>query len=467
MPRLILDKADCLDWVRVHSIMRYKSKDTALVPRSLLKFSLEDVPAGITLQNAFLNFFVEKSYTPGGLVQVFAIRKDLADDNWNFYDTLSRDLYHWLVPLLNPIGQYPSDETGWKNIEIPRDILTEGLQKGTLSFKFQEEAAGNPLSRIASPLSFDTALAPYIEIDYTGSDTLPDLAIYRFDIQFSTFWPTPGDIITLTATIHNNGTTGTSGLEVRFYDGSPFDGGTLIGTVYTGDIPGGGGTAQVSIDWPTPDTEGRHNIYVWVDPQGLIPELHKTNNLAFRTLYIRNDYTLYQNSFEGTDHEWILDVDNLIIVADAVGEGPHIAQHPMLVGGHPSCEDAHTGTYCMRLVFDATHDDGTIWIVRPVPLVIPKGGSKTMRVDFYVRRSAPQVFQVIAAIDTSIPEIEQDFTVIGDSLETWQLYTYQRTFNAGPVPFNKEIFVAVGINITQTAAIDTIHYLDDITIQIS
>jgi len=472
MPTLIMDRADVLDWVRAKEQGNwFKAKDTALVPRSLVKFSLKDVPSGITNPTPTLKFNIEKSYEAGHQMGVYIVRKSNGDDNWKFEETLTRDLYKW--PVTDPtdrIGVYDSGDTGLKSFAIPPvPLWNEAIAKGTLTVKWQEVIpAGSKSSRIASPISLNSGLAPYIQLSYTGSNTTPDLAIYRSDIKFSTIWPTPGSQITITATVRNNGTQSTSNVLVEFWDGSPYDGGTLIGSQTTGTIPGGGGTASVSVAYTT--SLGRHIIYVRVDPTGSITELHRTNNFAFRSLWVLNNYTSYPTDFDANrPEEWVVDSD-IILRATTSDVLPHPPQHASMVGGHPSSEAAHGGILSQKLIYEGSHDDGSIWIVRPIPLAIPKNSSKTVRVDFWAKK-APSAWPnntIIAAIDSTLPEVEEDFTMLDPpSSETWQSYSHSRVFTSGAVPLNMEVFVAVGFHNTETENLDLAHYLDDILITVT
>ncbi|MEW6069898.1 MAG: CARDB domain-containing protein, partial [Candidatus Thermoplasmatota archaeon] len=73
-------------------------------------------------------------------------------------------------------------------------------------------------------------------------------------------------------------------ITVKFYDGNPATGGTLIGTKIIPSIPVNSSTTT-SINW-TPTTAGTHIIYVVVDPDNLIAEANETNNVAWKDIYV-------------------------------------------------------------------------------------------------------------------------------------------------------------------------------------
>ncbi len=71
---------------------------------------------------------------------------------------------------------------------------------------------------------------------------------------------------------------------VKFYDGDPDSGGSLIGTDKISPVPGGGGSVTASISIST--SAGYHDIYAHVDRDNYIVEQDKTNNKAYRTIAV-------------------------------------------------------------------------------------------------------------------------------------------------------------------------------------
>jgi large repetitive protein len=131
---------------------------------------------------------------------------------------------------------------------------------------------------------------------------LPDLSVSAADIQLSPAAPREGDPATVTATIHNLGTT-IGNIPVSFYLGNPAAGGTLIAsrTIYPAMALGTTATVQASMDttgWP-----GQQQVYVVLDPQNAITESRKDNNSASQSFFVQaaglnvsmaTDQTAYQ-----------------------------------------------------------------------------------------------------------------------------------------------------------------------------
>lgn len=108
-----------------------------------------------------------------------------------------------------------------------------------------------------------------------GAENLPDLTLGSGDIGFAV--TNPGDPVTLTATIHNQGNSTASNVLVRF-----FEFGTLLGETIVPQVAANGNTST-SIVVPM-DSSGDHLVRVVIDPEGVIPELNETNNEASQVI---------------------------------------------------------------------------------------------------------------------------------------------------------------------------------------
>jgi hypothetical protein len=109
-----------------------------------------------------------------------------------------------------------------------------------------------------------------------------------YPVTLSADPPGPGGAITLRATIANSGNLATAvAAPVRFYDGNPAAGGTLIGDAPAVALPGCGHNKTAEIVWPDP-APGSHQIYVVVDPDGLIGETNEQNNSISQTIVVGN-----------------------------------------------------------------------------------------------------------------------------------------------------------------------------------
>jgi parallel beta-helix repeat protein len=106
-----------------------------------------------------------------------------------------------------------------------------------------------------------------------------DLTLYPGDISFSPSDPIEGQIVSVTATIHNIGTVDAYNVLVAFYDG-----GELIGNRTISFVPARG-TASVMLSWnATP--WGWHSIEVVIDPENTIAEVNENNNQASKGVYV-------------------------------------------------------------------------------------------------------------------------------------------------------------------------------------
>ncbi|MEW6054879.1 MAG: CARDB domain-containing protein [Nitrospirota bacterium] len=115
--------------------------------------------------------------------------------------------------------------------------------------------------------------------------TLPDLTITSTDIAFSHQTPQEGDPFTITATIHNLGTSAAS-VKVNLYNGNPDNGGTLLGTRMIFPVIPFGGQAQVTFPVDTVGFSGNHRFCLVIDPDHTITEQREDNNRASSDLLI-------------------------------------------------------------------------------------------------------------------------------------------------------------------------------------
>jgi hypothetical protein len=124
-----------------------------------------------------------------------------------------------------------------------------------------------------------------------------------------------------------------------------------------------------------------------------------------------------------------------------------------------------SGQYSVELYIDGRQDDGTVWIEKE--LLVRKNSQIQVKVsfDFY---SESESFNVIAGVvgfaGTFNPEVEADFTVLGQANEVsgWKRYTYTTTLKTGS---SGEVWVAVGISVRWET--EMTYNLDDVEVTIS
>ncbi|HKD42278.1 MAG TPA: CARDB domain-containing protein, partial [Myxococcaceae bacterium] len=112
-----------------------------------------------------------------------------------------------------------------------------------------------------------------------------DLAVSAAGIRFTTLGPNQ---VQVSVTVNNYGTTLPINVGVDVYKGSPFSGGTRVGsgTINAGLAPNQGTT--VTVNWNTATVNGPTAVYAFVDPTTQLVEADKNNNIAFRFFYPGN-----------------------------------------------------------------------------------------------------------------------------------------------------------------------------------
>lgn len=97
---------------------------------------------------------------------------------------------------------------------------------------------------------------------------------------------TPGDTVTLQATIANTGDTAVSDVPVAFYCGPTAEPGNQIGTtqIISGSLAAGQ-TAQASVSWTIPESDEPLNIIVLIDPDLQIEDKNRLNNTASTQMF--------------------------------------------------------------------------------------------------------------------------------------------------------------------------------------
>jgi len=124
-----------------------------------------------------------------------------------------------------------------------------------------------------------------------------------------------------------------------------------------------------------------------------------------------------------------------------------------------------SGQYSVKLYIDGRQDDGTVWIEKALSTKRNAQIQVEVSFDFY---SESESFNVIASVvgfaGSSNPEVEADFTVLGQANEVsgWKRYTHTATVNTGA---SGEVWVAVGISVRWETQMT--YNLDDVKVTIS
>jgi hypothetical protein len=106
----------------------------------------------------------------------------------------------------------------------------------------------------------------------------PDLTLKSSDISFSPTSPGEGDLVNITAVIHNIGGVDADNFTVSFFDGTFLIGNDTISV-------GANSNEIAMIEWTA--VSGDREISVIVDSENKISESNETNNKASKVIYVR------------------------------------------------------------------------------------------------------------------------------------------------------------------------------------
>ena len=173
--------------------------------------------------------------------------------------------------------------------------------------------------------------------------------------------------------------------------------------------------------------------------------------------YFQRNPVIYDEDFEEDFGGWEGDAD--------VPEDPNNAGSLVDWNVSRVTSPVKSGQYSLELYIDGRQDDGTVWIERK--LSVQKDSQIQVKVSFEFY-SESESFNVIAGVvgfaGTSNPEVEEDFTVLGQANEVagWKRYTHTETVKTG---LRGKIWVAVGITVLWET--EMTYNLDDVRITIS
>jgi hypothetical protein len=123
---------------------------------------------------------------------------------------------------------------------------------------------------------------------------------------------------------------------------------------------------------------------------------------------------------------------------------------------------------CLEFFLNGAHDCGSKWIWRAVPVDIPAGVTKEIQISLWAKHKEGSQMQggsaVLGFCDIYIPEVEYDFSVIGEISGSPRWYNYLYSAQITGV-FKGEIYVGVGIRVRSTSD-EMREFVDDIEIRI-
>lgn len=173
--------------------------------------------------------------------------------------------------------------------------------------------------------------------------------------------------------------------------------------------------------------------------------------------YFYPQQAIYNQGFEENFGGWEEDAD--------VPPDPNKPGFPVEWNVSRVTAPVKSGGYSVELYLDGRQDDGTVWIEKMFSVRNDSQLQVEVSFDFF---SESESFNVIAGVvgfaGTSNPEVEEDFTVLGqaDEVAGWKRYIHTVTLDTGS---NGEVWVAVGI--TALWETEMTYRVDDVKIVLS
>lgn len=140
----------------------------------------------------------------------------------------------------------------------------------------------DPHMTLPETLENDNEAVTVLRVD---AAPLPNLVVVAENIGFSRGRVLPGEVVTVTATILNQGNAPAENVVVQFVDATRNGGVPIAANQVISSIPAGGaGTIQIAYD--TTDRFGERKIQVIVDPNNLVVEQDENDNRAVASLEV-------------------------------------------------------------------------------------------------------------------------------------------------------------------------------------
>ncbi len=204
---------------------------------------------------------------------LFATVRDLSvpSSHWTAPDTLSRDdLNDWMLSAA------VDEQNNLHFVDLKSDLsdTTGVVNRGNF---FDGLALG------ARGIGADGRLEE--DLNFGFRPLSADLKAVGAPVA-STLWPLAGAPDTLRQRVTNIGAVVSTGTTVLFTNGHPDSGGVVIATVPLAALyPGDSLTAEAI--WTA--QVGRHELWVWIDPGGAVPEQTESNNRAMTSIAVDAD----------------------------------------------------------------------------------------------------------------------------------------------------------------------------------
>jgi uncharacterized repeat protein (TIGR01451 family) len=294
-----------------------------------------------------------------------------------------------------------ADSTGTGMIPIGAlqviDIIPAG---GSATLQVTYDTAGLSGDRdISVTVDPNNILAEPSESDNTAEKRLslippsaPNLVMLKTNIGFEPNNPTAGTVVTLRATVLNDGNTEAREVLVQFVDGTN-NAATPIGEQQTIEVIPAGGSGIAEVTYDTAGKPGDRKIKVVVDPHNFLAEPKESDNTSEETLKVA-----------------MLPTANLAVQAANIGFNPTeplVGQPITVYATIVNNGNADAGATIVQFV-DATDGGATPIGEKQDIEAIPAGGSSTVQVT-YSPTSGPgeRVIQVVVDPGNAITETDE------------------------------------------------------------
>ncbi len=116
--------------------------------------------------------------------------------------------------------------------------------------------------------------------------------------------------VRINAVIQNLGYFSLVNVHVKFFDGDPLSTGVFLGEAYTdvaGSVSNAGSVGRDTVSIPAVLSNGVHNLYVWIDPDSLLNDIDRSNNIAGASILLNrfNVTPLHGTTYAGLKNDTV------------------------------------------------------------------------------------------------------------------------------------------------------------------
>ncbi len=173
---------------------------------------------------------------------------------------------------------------------MERSLAGVQAADGSLALLFNRVAMVTETRQLAlgdETVEIEVPLSGTVDLCMATVPVEGDISVDGEDMTFAPETLVPGEIMTIGATVTNNGLKAAQNISVDFYYGDPAGDGVLIGSGQTIAGPlAAGDTSTASVEWTIPDAvDPEKAIYVLVDAGMTVEDNNRTNNSAHRFIF--------------------------------------------------------------------------------------------------------------------------------------------------------------------------------------